>query len=175
MSQTYAVAFLSIKPDGNKYITSITLHECQASNENEAIGNAISSAFNSNNGFSINNVVCLQIGGTSEESSYLFKRAKNLAEENGKMREALLRLRRWNMGGSYSAEVVSGLQDWIDGGMTGDLPPYPDHYPPIKCDPVAALAQISALIGPSGQEALAKSEHLRNLAAQQPMHATEAT
>ena len=62
---TYAVAFLLSKTDGNNYITSITLHERQALNENEAIGNAISSAFKSKNGFSVDTVLCLQIGGTN--------------------------------------------------------------------------------------------------------------
>jgi hypothetical protein len=42
--------------------------------------------------------------------------------------EALQRLRRWGgFTGStgYSADVVLGVFDWIDGGMTGPLPPLP--------------------------------------------------
>jgi hypothetical protein len=42
--------------------------------------------------------------------------------------EALQRLRRWGgLTGStgYSADVVLGVVDWIDGGMTGPLPPMP--------------------------------------------------
>jgi hypothetical protein len=44
--------------------------------------------------------------------------------------EALQRLRRWGgFTGStgYSADVVLGVVDWIDGGMTGPLPPLPEH------------------------------------------------
>jgi hypothetical protein len=44
--------------------------------------------------------------------------------------EALQRLRRWGgFTGStgYSADVVLGVVDWIDGGMTGPLPPLPDY------------------------------------------------
>jgi hypothetical protein len=42
-------------------------------------------------------------------------------------REALRRLRQWGRlsGGGYSADVVLGVVDWIDGGMTGPLPPLP--------------------------------------------------
>jgi hypothetical protein len=44
--------------------------------------------------------------------------------------EALQRLCRWGgfMGSPrYSADVVLGVVDWIDGGMTGPLPPLPDY------------------------------------------------
>jgi hypothetical protein len=44
--------------------------------------------------------------------------------------EALQRLRRWGgFTGStgYSADVVLGVVDWIDGGMTGPLPHLPDY------------------------------------------------
>lgn len=52
--------------------------------------------------------------------------------------EALARLYWWGGGTSsygYSADVVLGVRDWIDGGMAGDLPPLPawvaDRCPPL--------------------------------------------
>lgn len=47
--------------------------------------------------------------------------------------EALRRLRRWGRlsGGGYSADVVLGVVDWIDGGMVGPLPPLPAHALPL--------------------------------------------
>jgi hypothetical protein len=52
--------------------------------------------------------------------------------------EALTRLYWWGgMSGSYgySADVVLGVRDWINGGMTGGLPPLPawaaDRCPPL--------------------------------------------
>lgn len=47
--------------------------------------------------------------------------------------EALKRLRRWGRlsGGGYSADVVLGVVDWIDGGMVGELPPLPAHVLPM--------------------------------------------
>jgi hypothetical protein len=52
--------------------------------------------------------------------------------------EALTRLYWWSgMSGSYgySADVVLGVRDWINGGMTGGLPPLPawvaDRCPPL--------------------------------------------
>jgi hypothetical protein len=52
--------------------------------------------------------------------------------------EALTRLYWWGgMSGSYgySADVVLGVRDWIDGGMVGSLPPLPawvaDRCPPL--------------------------------------------
>lgn len=47
--------------------------------------------------------------------------------------EALKRLRQWGRlsGGGYSADVVLGVVDWIDGGMKGPLPPLPAHALPM--------------------------------------------
>lgn len=76
--------------------------------------------------------IAATMGSASDSATpYLFERAKALAEENGKMREALLRLRRWNMGGNFDSGVVGDLLGWIDGGMVGDLPEYPDYLPPL--------------------------------------------
>jgi hypothetical protein len=52
--------------------------------------------------------------------------------------EALTRLYWWGGGAwsyGYSADVVLGVRDWINGGMAGDLPPLPawvaDRCPPL--------------------------------------------
>lgn len=52
--------------------------------------------------------------------------------------EALARLYWWGGGAwsyGYSADVVLGVRDWINGGMAGDLPPLParvaDRCPPL--------------------------------------------
>jgi hypothetical protein len=47
--------------------------------------------------------------------------------------KALRRLRRWwgLSGAGYSAEIVQGITDWIDGGMVGPLPPFPPHALPL--------------------------------------------
>jgi hypothetical protein len=52
--------------------------------------------------------------------------------------EALQRLRRWGRlsGGGYSADVVLGVVDWIDGGMEGPLPPLPAHALPMPQEEV---------------------------------------
>ena len=45
--------------------------------------------------------------------------------ENARIAEleaALRRVRRWCMGGSYSASVQVAMQKWIDGGMVGVMP-----------------------------------------------------
>ena len=58
-----------------------------------------------------------------------------LREQNKRMEEALLRLRMWGgigAGKGYSATEAFAFADWIDGGMTGELPPYPEHYKPFR-------------------------------------------
>jgi hypothetical protein len=56
-----------------------------------------------------------------------------LREKNKRMEEALLRLRMWGgIGKNWSANEAHALAEWIDGGMTGELPPYPDYYPPFR-------------------------------------------
>lgn len=60
------------------------------------------------------------------------QRREAMMAENKRLREALLRLRHWSMGGNYHGGVVADLQQWIDGGMTGELPEYPAHLPPIQ-------------------------------------------
>lgn len=58
---------------------------------------------------------------------------ERLQQELSHHKEALLRLRRWgSMGEGYSAEEVMNISQWIDAGMEGPLPPYPEHYPPIE-------------------------------------------
>lgn len=54
---------------------------------------------------------------------------RELREELVTAREALRRLRQWGRlsGGSYSADVVLGVVDWIDEGMTAPLPPLPPY------------------------------------------------
>ena len=55
-----------------------------------------------------------------------------LCDEIDKLREALLRLRKWGgiANGNYSSTVMLGVTDWIDGGMVGELPALPDHAAP---------------------------------------------
>lgn len=57
---------------------------------------------------------------------------QSLTTENKRLREAILRLRHWNMGGCYHGGVVFDLQQWIDNGMAGELPEYPAHLPPVQ-------------------------------------------
>lgn len=57
---------------------------------------------------------------------------QSLTTENKRLREAILRLRRWSMGGCYHGGVVFDLQQWIDNGMAGELPEYPAHLPPSQ-------------------------------------------
>ena len=57
---------------------------------------------------------------------------QSLTTENKRLREAILRLRHWNMGGCYHGNVVFDLQQWIDNGMAGELPEYPAHLPPSQ-------------------------------------------
>ena len=57
---------------------------------------------------------------------------QSLTTENKRLREAILRLRRWNMGGCYHGGVVFDLQQWIDNGMAGELPEYPAHLSPSQ-------------------------------------------
>lgn len=55
--------------------------------------------------------------------------ARDLERDNNQMREALMRLREWGGHASqkYSAEIVLGVMDWIDGDMLGELPTLPDY------------------------------------------------
>ncbi len=52
--------------------------------------------------------------------------AKALREELAKAREALRRLVRWELEG-FDRETVKGVYNWHTRGMTGPLPPLPDH------------------------------------------------
>ena len=69
-----------------------------------------------------------------QDLARLPEKAKNdaLAAENKRLREALLRVRHWSMGGNYHGGTVADLRQWIDGGMTGELPEYPAHLPPTQ-------------------------------------------
>lgn len=53
------------------------------------------------------------------------------------------------MGGSFHAGVVGDIQGWIDEGMSGEIPEYPDHLPPITADPVVALMKNEHLQKPA--------------------------
>ena len=57
---------------------------------------------------------------------------QSLTTENKRLREAILRLRHWSMGGCYHGGVVFDLRQWIDNGMAGELPEYPAHLPPSQ-------------------------------------------
>lgn len=52
-----------------------------------------------------------------------------LTAELATCREALMRLRLWAglPNSSYSATISHAVADWIDAGMTGPLPPIPEH------------------------------------------------
>ena len=55
------------------------------------------------------------------------KVVRPLRERVRVLEDALTRLRQWgDMGAGYSAIVLVEVRDWIDAGMTGDLPEMPE-------------------------------------------------
>ena len=64
---------------------------------------------------------------TNAEVALLCEHALQAAAQLDRMAHALDRLRKWgDMGDGYSASLMMGVRDWIDGGMVGELPPMPE-------------------------------------------------
>ena len=81
-------------------------------------------------GYDWNKTYCeaaFQLRHIQHQNECLHAENQSLTTENKRLREAILRLRHWSMGGCYHGGVVFDLQQWIDNGMAGELPEYPAH------------------------------------------------
>lgn len=73
------------------------------------------------------------IGTGYSQSEMMRLAALEIDELRGELavaREALMRAKRWGgMGKAWDSGVALDLVAWIDGGMTGPLPPMPEWLP----------------------------------------------
>ena len=62
------------------------------------------------------------------EMMRLLDECVRLGKDNDRLREALMWLHKWGgTAGAWDSGIVFRLNDWIEAGMTGELPELPAH------------------------------------------------